>query len=79
MIKQEALADDMAFRLVSTNEGMFFQDDIERPGDEKFQHGGRVVMLLDAGMVQLLEDDELYANGGKLALGAHVQSRIDQE
>ncbi len=73
MIEQEKLADDMAFRIISNSEGIFFEQDIERPGDEKFQHGGRVVLLLDAGMVQMLENDELYANGGKLAL------RTDQE
>ncbi len=68
MIEQEKLADDMAFRIISNSEGLFFEQDIVRPGDAKFEHEGRVVLILDAGMVQMLEDDELYAEEGKLAL-----------
>ncbi len=68
MIEQEKLADDVAIRLISDREGIFTKHDTVRPGDAKFEYEGRVVLLLDAGMVQMLEDDELYAEEGKLAL-----------
>ena len=73
MIGQEQLADDVAFRLVSKSEGIYFEQDTVRLGDAKFEHEGRVVLLLDAGMVQMLEDDKLDANGGELVL------RTDQQ
>ncbi len=64
MIEQEKLADDMAFRIISNSEGIFFEQDTVRPGDAKFEHEGRVVLLLDAGWSRCSKTTNSMRMGG---------------
>ena len=68
MIERKQLPDDVAIRLIHDREEIFIKSDTVRPGDAKFEHEGRVVLLLDAGMVQMLADDTLAAVGRELTL-----------
>lgn len=68
LLDQQDAPPDVAVRFVQANQGISFQPDTERPGDEKFEHEGRTVLLLDAAAAELLASETLHSEGGKLEL-----------
>jgi len=51
--------EDTAIRLVLEGNTLTPQLDSARPGDEKFDHEGRLVLMLDAQVSQVLDDSTL--------------------
>lgn len=68
LLAQHGLPDDVAVRLVSEGQGIALQQDSERAGDTTFQHEDRTVLLLDADVSQLLDENTLDLEGTKLTL-----------
>jgi len=61
---------DIAIRFVFDGRDLAMQADNQRPGDATFEHAGRVVLLLDEEVAQLLENQILDLDGGRLVLRA---------
>jgi Fe-S cluster assembly iron-binding protein IscA len=70
ILSQENFPEEVAIRLVYEGRGIGMQPDNERPGDATFEHDGRVVLLLDEQVSQLLANDTLDVEGAKLTLKA---------
>ncbi len=68
LLEQHNLPDEVAVRFVYENEGIALQQDSERPGDTKFQHEDRTVLLLDPQMSELLNEGTLDVDGASLTL-----------
>lgn len=68
ILAQEGLPAEVSIRLLPEGDGIGMQADHERPGDATIEHGGRVVLLLDEQMTQLLNNDTLDVEGAKLAI-----------
>jgi Fe-S cluster assembly iron-binding protein IscA len=58
----------IAVRLRCTGSQLAFESSAEQPGDVKFLHDGRIVLLVDADSARLLEDEVLDAEGPRLTL-----------
>jgi Fe-S cluster assembly iron-binding protein IscA len=68
ILAQEGLPAEVSIRLLPEEDGIGMQADHERPGDATIEHDGRVVLLLDEQMAQLLTNDTLDVEGAKLAI-----------
>lgn len=68
ILTQAGFPDDTAIRLVHEGGRIGMQPDNERPGDTTFEHNGRVVLVLDEQVAQLLADDQLDMEGARLTL-----------
>ncbi len=55
-----------AVRVRCTGGQVAFESGLEQPGDVKFLHDSRVVLLADADSARLLEDEVLDAAGQRL-------------
>jgi Fe-S cluster assembly iron-binding protein IscA len=55
-----------AVRLRCSGSQLAFESSAEQPGDVKFLHEGRVILLVDADSARLLEDEVLDAEGLRL-------------
>ncbi len=56
MLSEHQAGDDVVLRIRSANGGVEIQRDKVRPGDEIFDHNGKVVMVMDQQMSQLLNN-----------------------
>ncbi len=56
MLSEHEVPDDVVLRIKWTKGGVEMQPDKMRPGDETFDHGGKVVVVLDQQTSQLLGD-----------------------
>jgi Fe-S cluster assembly iron-binding protein IscA len=68
LLEQHDLPEDVAVRLVSEGQGIALEQDSERAGDTTFQHEGRTVLLLDADLSRLLDENTLDFEGTELTL-----------
>lgn len=75
ILKGEELPEDIAIRLVYEEEGLAMEPDNQRPGDTIFEYEGRLVLMLDEHVAQLLADETLDVDGTGLAL----RSALDEE
>ena len=73
MFEDRRAAQHLAVRLRCTGSQLAFESGAEQPGDVKFLHDGRVVLLVDADSARLLEDEVLDAVGLRLMF-RHVPS-----
>jgi len=62
------LPEGTAVRLVCEGQRIALQRDSEREGDTTFDHEGRVVLLLDTEVSELLAEDTLDVEGSGLTL-----------
>jgi hypothetical protein len=67
--------EETAIRLVLEGDALTPRLDSARPGDEQFDHAGRMVLILDAQVSQILDDSALDVEatdeGPKLILLPH--------
>jgi Fe-S cluster assembly iron-binding protein IscA len=54
MLSEHEVRDDVVLRIELTKGGIKMQPDKMRPGDETFDHNGKVVLVLDQQTSQLL-------------------------
>ena len=54
MLSEHQVRDDVVLRIQLTKSGVEIQPDTIRPGDETFDHNGKVVLVLDQQTLQLL-------------------------
>ena len=54
MLSEHEVRDDVVLRIELTKGGIKMQPDKMRPGDETFDHNGKVVLVLDQKASQLL-------------------------
>ncbi len=54
MLSEHEVRDDVVLRIELTKGGIEMQPDKMRPGDETFDHNGKVVLVLDQQTSQLL-------------------------
>ncbi len=54
MLSKHQVRDDVVLRMKSTKDGIKVQPDKIRPGDETFDHNGKVVLVLDQQTSQLI-------------------------
>ena len=54
MLSEHQAGDDVVLRIKLTKGGVEMQPDKIRPGDETFDHNGKVVLVLDQQTLQLL-------------------------
>ncbi len=54
MLSDNQVRDDFVVRMKPTKGGVEMQPDKIRPGDESFDHNGKVVLVLDQQTLQLL-------------------------
>ncbi len=54
MLSEHQVRDDLVLRIKLTESGVEMQPDEMRPGDETFDHNGKVVLVLDQQTLQLL-------------------------
>ncbi len=55
-LHEHEVGDDVALRIKLTRSGVQMQPDTIRPGDEAFDHNGKVVLVLDQQTSQLLSN-----------------------
>ncbi len=53
-LSEQQSPDDVVLRIKATKGGVEMQPDKIRPGDESFDHNGKVVLVLDQQTLQLL-------------------------
>jgi hypothetical protein len=68
ILDRESCPEETAVRLVYDGRGFAMQPDSKREGDATFEHEGRLVLLLDEQVSQLLADHTLDMDGDNLAL-----------
>ncbi len=56
LLSEHQVRDDVVLRIKQTNRGLEMQPDKMRPGDETFDHNGKVVMVMDQQTSQFLGD-----------------------
>ncbi len=71
-LSEQQVGDDVVLRIRSANGGVEIQRDKVRPGDEIFDHNGKVVMVMDQQTSQLLDNMTIDImtdhNGSRLIL-----------
>ena len=72
ILKQNDAPDDAALRFVVEGQSLGLTRGKESPGDQKFEHDGKTVLLLDEQVAGLLDertlDTEKTEEGARLAL-----------
>ncbi len=60
MLSENQVRDDVVLRIKLTKGGVEMQPDKIRPGDETFDHNGKVVLVLDQQTSQLLGNKTIH-------------------
>ncbi len=59
-LSEHQVRDDVVLRIKSTKGGVEMQPDKMRPGDETFDHNGKVVLVLDQQTSQLVGNKTIH-------------------
>jgi Fe-S cluster assembly iron-binding protein IscA len=68
MLNSQGAPADIAVRFVLEADSIALKPDQERDGDTAFEHDGRIVLVLDAQVLELLADDTLDVEDEQLTL-----------
>ncbi len=60
MLSEHQVGDDVMLRITLRKGGVELQPDKMRPGDETFEHNGKVVLVLDQQTSQLLGNKTIH-------------------
>lgn len=68
LLEQHGTPDDQAIRFVYDGHSIELEIDCRQHGDSAFEFGGRMVLLLDSEVTQILSEDTLDVTDGRLSL-----------
>lgn len=79
IIEKENLPENVAIRLVAEERGLSMRPDSARDDDATIEHNGRVVLLLDPRISDLLTENTLDVEEGNFALKGGPSAADDEE